>query len=223
MNSTIAIMQPYFLPYAGYFRLITGSDLFVIYDCVQFPRRGWVHRNKLIDRNGQEQWLTLPLDKGSQDILIKDLKFADNAAQEMAERLRPFPMTSDNLEALRPLLSHLHAPQGRVIDYLSVALEAVCMYLGFRWNVVHSSTLSVPDTFRGQERIIEIARRLGATRYLNAPGGRDLYDSGRFLEAGIELSFLPPYAGPPGSILQRLLDDSRHDLIATINDWSREA
>ena len=48
-SSTMAIMQPYFIPYAGYFRLFAASDLFVIYDCVQFPRRGWVHRNKLIE------------------------------------------------------------------------------------------------------------------------------------------------------------------------------
>ena len=47
-------MQPYFVPYAGYFRLFAASDLFVIYDCVQFPRRGWVHRNKMFAADGQE-------------------------------------------------------------------------------------------------------------------------------------------------------------------------
>ena len=60
---TVAIMQPYFFPYAGYFRLFAASDLFVIYDCVQFPRRGWVHRNLLPDASGSERWLTLPLEK----------------------------------------------------------------------------------------------------------------------------------------------------------------
>ena len=48
-SRTVAIMQPYFIPYAGYFRLFTGADLFVVCDDVQFPRRGWLHRNKLID------------------------------------------------------------------------------------------------------------------------------------------------------------------------------
>ena len=60
---TVAVMQPYFIPYAGYFRLFAASDLFVIYDCVQFPRRGWVHRNRLLDRSGKLRWLTLPLDR----------------------------------------------------------------------------------------------------------------------------------------------------------------
>src|SRR5437016_2188558 len=67
---TVAIMQPYFLPYAGYFRLFAASDLFVIYDCVQFPRRGWVHRNRLTDARGLERWLTLPLEKAPQHVLI---------------------------------------------------------------------------------------------------------------------------------------------------------
>ena len=87
---TVAIMQPYFFPYAGYFRLLAQSDLFVIYDCVQFPRRGWVHRNKLPDIYGVTQWLTLPLLKASQDVLIRDLQFPPDVRAVVAERLRPF-------------------------------------------------------------------------------------------------------------------------------------
>src|SRR3954469_21286194 len=87
---TIAVMQPYFIPYAGYFRLFAASDLFVIYDCVQFPRRGWVHRNKLIDGSGAERWLTLPLGKASQSALIMDLQFPPNAGQLLRQRLQPF-------------------------------------------------------------------------------------------------------------------------------------
>src|SRR6185437_7330472 len=91
--ATIAIMQPYFIPYAGYFRLIAQADLFVVYDCVQFPRRGWLHRNKLLDAQGQEQWLTLPLTPAPQDVKICDLAFPPDAAERLAERLQPFPLT----------------------------------------------------------------------------------------------------------------------------------
>src|ERR1700761_2078318 len=110
-------MQPYFIPYAGYFRLITGSDLFVIYDCVQFPRRGWVHRNKLLDPHGQEQWLTLPLAKAPQDVLIKDLTFPANAVEEMESRLRTFQLKSERIEEIAPLLSRLRRLEGRPVDY----------------------------------------------------------------------------------------------------------
>src|ERR1700750_1484658 len=93
-SHTVAIMQPYFFPYAGYFRLFAASDLFVVYDCVQFPRRGWVHRNRLIDASGRLQWLTLPLEKAPQEVLIRDLRFPLNAAKLLAERLRPFPLAA---------------------------------------------------------------------------------------------------------------------------------
>ena len=86
---TIAIMQPYFIPYAGYFRLFAVSDLLVIYDCVQFARRGWVHRNRLPDRSGVERWLTLPLAKAPQSVLIKDLRFPEDAAALLDHRLHP--------------------------------------------------------------------------------------------------------------------------------------
>jgi hypothetical protein len=91
---TVAIMQPYFFPYAGYFRLFAASDLFVIYDCVQFPRRGWVHRNRLVHVSGAERWLTLPIEKAPQSVLIRDLRFQPNAAQILADRLRQSRMIS---------------------------------------------------------------------------------------------------------------------------------
>ncbi len=70
--------------------------------------------------------------------------------------------------------------------------------------------------FRGQDRILEIARRLGASRYVNASGGRELYDPAVFDAAGIELRFLADYAGPNASILQRMLSDARCDLVRDI-------
>ena len=87
----IAIMQPYFLPYAGYFRLFSIADLVVILDCVQFTRRGFIHRNTLPNITNQATFLTLPIKKSSQQTLIKDLTFAENAQQEMYVRLRKFP------------------------------------------------------------------------------------------------------------------------------------
>src|SRR5215207_8721062 len=92
MGFTVAIMQPYFIPYAGYFRLFAASDLFVIYDCVQFPRRGWVHRNRLPDATGQESWLTLPLAKAPRDVRIRDLRFSADADQILADRMRRIPL-----------------------------------------------------------------------------------------------------------------------------------
>jgi hypothetical protein len=209
---TVAIMQPYFLPYLGYFRLFAASDLFVVYDCVQFPRRGWVHRNRLVDASGAERWLTLPLQYAEQTALIRDLRFAADASNVFAQRLRPFSLSAVERAAVEPVLETLRNLEGTPVDYIERLLKAVAAYLALPVDTVRSSSLAVPPEFRGEHRILEIARRLGAQRYLNSPGGHDLYNPARFDMAGIELKFLPDYRGPAVSILGRVLSERREDL-----------
>lgn len=215
---TVAIMQPYFFPYAGYFRLFAASDLFVIYDCVQFPRRGWVHRNKLTDISGEASWLTLPLQKAPQSILIRDLQFPPNAAGTLAERLRAFPLAAAATSETKHILSALGDIRGTPVDYIERLLEITVAYCGLPWRTVRSSSLNVPPELHGQDRILEIARRLGATNYVNAAGGRELYDPVAFDRAGIELRFLVDYKGPTASILQRMLSEDRDQLARDILD-----
>jgi hypothetical protein len=220
---TIAIMQPYFVPYAGYFSLFAASDLFVIYDCVQFPRRGWVHRNRLADPSGAVRWLTLPLKKAPQNVLIRDLQFVADAPALLAERLRPFsPLLQGGSKDIRRIVAALHDVRGTPVDYIERLLGKIVSYFDLPWNAIRSSSLKLPPLLRGQDRILEIVRQLGARRYINASGGRDLYDPQRFADAGIELCFLPDYPGPKTSILSHLLVEDRADLLADIRGATEE-
>jgi hypothetical protein len=215
---TVAIMQPYFIPYAGYFRLFAASDLFVIYDCVQFPRRGWVHRNKLIDASGAKRWVTLPLVKAPQGTLIKDLEFPADASEQISIRVQPFPDLRSPPAGAESIVQALLQATDTPLVYIELLLRRVAEYLGLRWNVVRSSSLEIAQELRGQDRILEIIRRVGARRYLNAPGGRELYSQTVFEEAGVELTFLPDYNGPNSSILARILSEDRDRLAAEISD-----
>jgi len=217
---TIAIMQPYFLPYTGYFRLFQASDLFVIYDCVQFPRRGWVHRNRLIDARGVNRWLTLPLAKAPRDALIRDIRFSPNACEFLAERLRPFHLAAENRDVQEILLT-MRDVSGSPVSYLERLLEQVVRYLAFPWKVMRSSSLDIPTALRGQHRILEIARQLGATHYVNSPGGTGLYNVDAFAAAGIQLNFLAPYPGPSCSILSRIIGEDRDALANDIQMTTR--
>ena len=107
------------------------------------------------------------------------------------------------------------------VAYVERLLERVVKYLGLPWNTVRSSSLRLPDSLRGQERILEICRRLGARRYVNAPGGRSLYQRQAFTDAGIELSFLSDYRGSSSSILTRIVLDDREDLARDIRATAR--
>jgi WbqC-like protein family len=206
-------MQPYFFPYAGYFRLFAAVDMFVVLDCVQFPRRGWVHRNKLKDREGNSQWLTLPLVKGDRETLrICDLQFQPNARDVMLEQFRRFPIL-DKAETTCPqLFAALCKLEQTPVDYLCTTLSAVLALLGIERPMLRSSTFNLPPELRAQDRIIDIAKRLGACHYINAPGGKSIYESGGFASANLTLNFLPEYVGSFDSVLQRLLSEPAADI-----------
>src|SRR6476469_8611379 len=100
---------------------------------------------------------------------------------------------------------------GSPVFYLERLLEQVVRYLALPWRALRSSTLDIPAGLRGQHRILEIARQLGATHYVNAPGGTGLYNVDAFAEAGIQLHFLAPYLGPSCSILSRIIGEDREE------------
>ncbi len=216
--TTIAIMQPYFYPYAGYFRLFSRADLFVVYDCVQFPRRGWVHRNRLTGADGQLQWLTLRLAHAPQDTAIRDMRFETGAMAQLEADLRRFPALRNFGKDASGRLPRLPLLEGgdRLVDYLENNLRATLDCLAIDCPLVRSSSLNIDPALHGQQRILAISRQLGASRYLNAPGGRDLYDDDAFARAGIRLEFLEPATGNPASLLERLftsdLDEIRADV-----------
>jgi hypothetical protein len=214
----IAVMQPYFFPYAGYFRLFAQADEFVLYDCVQFPRRGRVHRCEVpvpgvepaVAAAGatlpETQWLTLPLARQPRDTTIAGLRFADDARPRFDAVLRAHPWLADARgPAADAVRAYLRAPLVDVVDYLETGLALVCGLLGVLRPIVRSSTLAIDPALRGQARILAIAAARGADAYVNAPGGRALYDAGAFAAAGVSLEFLPDYSGPFRFLLPALV------------------
>ena len=73
---SVAIMQPYFLPYLGYFQLIHASDLFVCFDDVNYIKKGWINRNQILV-NGKPHLFTIPLLGASQNKKINQIELDD--------------------------------------------------------------------------------------------------------------------------------------------------
>ncbi len=208
----IAIMQPYFIPYAGYFRLLCAADLFVMYDCVQFTRRGYVHRNQLPNSKGELSWLTLPLAKAPQDIKISELSFSPDAEMQMQEQLNKFPLfKSKNYgdSQLRPSITDFSLTP---LAYIIHSLRQIAEILQLPFNIAYSSELQLPSDLKNEERIIAIAKHFSASSYVNSPGGKDLYDIATFKKHNIDLKFLVDYKGPYQSILQRLFSEDSDNL-----------
>ncbi len=215
--TTVAVIQPYFFPYAGYFRLFAAADVVVMFDCVQFPRRGWVHRNRFARANGEADWLTLPLGKAERDVRIDELRWAPDAQTRLGAELRRFPELERAREADHPLVRRLlELDATDVATYLCDRVADVTAELGLERRTVRSSTLGIDPALRAQERVVAIVEALGGTRYINPSGGRELYDHERFERSGITLRFLAPYQSSADSILTRLLRERPGDVAAEI-------
>ena len=218
----VAIMQPYFFPYAGYFRLFSCADVFIVYDCVQFPRRGWVHRNRLANGKSELDWLTLPVEYAPVDTLISQMRLSTDVRGRMAEQIRRFPLLREApLPDVQACLQWAELEDGRpLVDYLENTLRACAAAFGVSRPMIRSSTFKIPTEITAQARILEICAAAGASAYVNSPGGRELYDTATFQQRGISLHFLDPWKGSSASVLEGLV---RREAALIADDIAKQA
>jgi hypothetical protein len=212
----IAIMQSYFLPYAGYFRLLCDVDAFVMLDSVQFPKGGWVHRNRLRDDLGRLRWLTLPLAAKPLATPIANIRYAPNAEEILRRNADRFAACREARAHTAALVERALSVEGTPIATIEDLLCKTAAILGLTAPLMREAELGLPSDLRRQERIYAICEALGAAVYLNAPGGRDLYDSADFAKRGVKVEFLSEYKGGSASILQRLHDSTPAEICAEI-------
>lgn len=188
----VAIMQPYFFPYIGYFQLAGRADQFVIYDTIQYTKRGWINRNRIL-RNGEAVKITLPIARGSHRLDILNRKIADNfKPRKILAQIEGAYRKAPHFEPTMGLLSEvLEAPTSSLFEFLHHGLVKTFAHLGISTPIRIASEIEGGRVhLRGQERVIDICRRLGADEYLNPIGGLELYDRSSFATAGLELGFL---------------------------------
>lgn len=188
-------MQPYFLPYLGYFQLLAGVDKFVVYDDVNFINRGWVNRNRML-LNNVPHTFTVPLQQASQNKKICDLELVAESAwrvrllNTIGQTYRKAPHYAD----VYPLVENVVLFETSHLDaFLLNSIKQIANYLGIRAVLVESSRKYANDHLKGQDRILDICAQERAEMYVNPPGGADLYHRQAFDERGVKLSFLRPY------------------------------
>jgi hypothetical protein len=187
----VAIMQPYFLPYIGYFQLIAAVDRFVIYDTIEYTKKGWINRNRML-RNGEAVTFSLPLRKASDFLDVRDREIAPDfdpgkLLAQFEGAYRKAPHFGDVRPLLEEILGH---PDRNLFAYILNSVAACCRHLGITTPIVVSSGIEGAARLSGAERVLELCGRLGADSYLNPIGGLDLYKPSQFAPRGIELRFL---------------------------------
>lgn len=191
---TAVVMQPYFFPYLGYFQLVAASSVFVFLDDTTFIKGGWINRNRCLVQ-GKAHLFTVPLCASSSNrsiattLVTEDFRWRSRLLRLLEQTYARAPLRDPVLELVEQVISTQRRSIG---DLAAASVRAVCAHVGLSTTWQSSSEAHPAQGHTGAERIIDICRALRATRYVNAPGGRELYTSTEFARAGIELRFLRP-------------------------------
>lgn len=185
---TVAIHQPQYLPYLGFFHKLNRCDVFIALDDVQFQKGGHQNRNKIKHQNGW-QWITVPVTHSSNQLINEvtintRMAWARKHWQAIVTNYTPAPYFEDYCEGLQAILEH-DIPD---LCSLNLALtDWVMQCLGLEQKVVLSSDLAVEGT--ATERLVNLCGAVEADTYLSGPGGRNYMDLDLFEEAGIDVQF----------------------------------
>jgi len=186
-------MQPYFFPYIGYFQLINAVDEFVIYDNIQFTKKGWINRNRILV-NGQDTYITLPLKRDSDYLDVCERFLADSWFQEkkaMLNRIAGAYRKAPHFEQVYPLIEKCIAfDENNLFRFILNSLNLVNEYLQISTPLVVSSTILINHELKAEEKVIALCRARNATEYLNPIGGVSLYQKEYFRRENMDLYFI---------------------------------
>jgi hypothetical protein len=193
----LAIMQPYFAPYIGYFQLMKSVDNFVIYDNIQYTKKGWINRNRFL-QNGTDELFAIPISKDSDFLDIRDRRLSSNFLEANKKTLRKFessyrkaPYYNETLNELTKCF--LYDKESNLFEYILNSLNVIKEYLKIDTRLIISSTIDDRNyCLKSKDRVLHICNSLGAEYYINPIGGVHLYDKKDFINNGVILNFIQP-------------------------------
>ena len=192
-------MQPYLFPYLGYFDLINRVDRWVVFDTAQYIRHGWVNRNRILHPTQGWQYILAPLVKHHREARICDVQIVEGRdwRDRIEGQLQHYRGQAPQFDSTMTLLRECLALPERSLSRLNVELlRKVCAYLGIPFSPgVFSEMGLVLGPIEGPgDWALRIAEALGASEYVNPPGGADLFDREKFAACGIRLTIQEPVA-----------------------------
>jgi len=187
----LAIMQPYFLPYIGYYQLIAAVDTFVVYDNIKYTKKGWINRNRML-LNGADATFSLPLKKDSDylDVVQREISSDFDRAKLLNQfdgAYRRAPYFSQTFPLLERIVRSEH---NNLFRYIRSSIVEMCAHVGIKTKICTSSEIGIDHGLKGQDKVLAICKSLGAETYINAIGGLELYAPDAFHAHGIDLKFI---------------------------------
>jgi len=189
-TTTLAVLQPGYLPWLGFFDQLLRCDVFVLYDDVPYDKHGWRNRNRLKSARGP-QWISVPVlhsGRFGQRVLDVEIDGAAPWARKHLGTIRHLYAASSHLDAYLGELTGLLSRPWRMLVDLDVALiEQMCAWLDIQRAMLRASKLGIPG--KRSERLLRLCQHFGATRYLTGDAARSYLDVALFEAAGIEVTW----------------------------------
>jgi len=230
----LAIMQPYFLPYIGYFQLINAVDEFVIYDNIQYTKKGWINRNRILVNN-QDQYISLPIKKDSDYLNVNQRILTDDFKKEKIKILNKLkgcyfkaPYYNDIIKLLKDILD---CSSQNLFEYIYNSILKIVEYISIDTKILLSSSLDCNiEEYKAEKKVLIICKTLNASQYINPIGGVELYSREYFKLNGIDLKFLqtekivyPQFKNefvPNLSIIDVLMFNSKEEINLMLNKYT---
>ncbi len=187
----VAIMQPTYLPWSGYFGLMNDVDIFIYLDSVQFSRRSWQQRNQIKTSNGPT-WLSIPvLKKGKRDQLIHEVEI-DHSASFSESHVRSMVLNYKKSiffdDYSGGIFSRIRNTNSSLCEYNIEIIKYISDILEIKTKTIRSSELN--SSGKKADLLAAICQEVGATEYISVPGSSDYLDkSDAFIDAGIPVSY----------------------------------
>ncbi len=189
----IAVMQPYFFPYIGYFQLVNAVDKFVIYDDVNYIKGGYINRNSIYDCNKGSQYINILLNKASPNKQIRDielnttLRWRTKLLKQIHQEYRKAPHFENVYALIEGIVSYSEINLSR---FLYNSLNKVCQFLGIKTELIETSVKYKNKGLDKADRLVDICQKENCEHYINPIGGQDLYDKTFFGAKNIKLDFI---------------------------------
>lgn len=188
----IGIMQPYFMPYIGYWQLMNAVDRYVIYDDVNFIKGGWINRNKILVQ-GEAKYFNVQMAGAGSSKKINEI-FVENKKEIQEKKLRILISAYSRapyFKSVYPIMQDIILNKtDSLSEYLTDSIKIIHDFLAMKSVIQISSQIEKDNEKHGTEKVIDICQKLNADTYYNAVGGQSLYSFSEFKKKGIVLKFL---------------------------------
>jgi hypothetical protein len=186
-----AIMQPYFMPYIGYFQLIAAVDLFIVYDNIKYTKKGWINRNRIL-RNNEDIMISLPLKAASDTLDVAERQLsADFKPGKLLAQIEGSYRTAPFFRGTMVLLEEiLHCETTNLFHFILQSIVKTCAHLFISTPILASSSFAIGHELKAQDKVLALCAAAGASVYVNPIGGTGLYAHQDFAERGVDLRFL---------------------------------